>query len=108
MQLGKKIKHLVSALGRTALGPSTAGESDAERYWSHAFEHGGVTTWMSEERCRLSINELISGSPKNMKAVAGKTPIFGFYGSGETGPKDNNSAPCGVGYHIIVCAIRAK
>ena len=62
MQLGKKIKHLLSALGRTAPRPSASGESDAERYWSHAFEHGGVTTWMSEERCRLSINEMITGS----------------------------------------------
>lgn len=61
--LGKNIKRLLSALRRTAHDPSTSGVSDAERYWSHAFEHGGVTTWMSEERCRLSINELISGSP---------------------------------------------
>jgi SAM-dependent methyltransferase len=63
MQLNHKIKRLLSALGRFAYGPGTARESDAERYWGHAFEHGGVTTWMSEERCRMSINELISGSP---------------------------------------------
>lgn len=63
MQLNQKIKRLLTRLGRSTHGPGTARESDAERYWSHAFEHGGVTTWMSEERCRLSINELISGSP---------------------------------------------
>jgi len=40
-----------------------------------------------------------------MKAAAGKAPIFGFYGSGETGPKDNDSAPRGVGYHIAACAL---
>ncbi len=43
-----------------------------------------------------------------LKEAAGSTPIFGFYGSGETGPKDNDSAPHGVGYHIIVCAIFGK
>lgn len=42
---------------------STARESDAERFWGHAFEQGGVATWMSEERCRLYINEMITGSP---------------------------------------------
>ncbi len=43
-----------------------------------------------------------------MKAAAGKNPIFGFYGSGEIGPKDNDSAPSGVAYHVIICAILAK
>ena len=40
-----------------------------------------------------------------MKAAIGKSPLFGFYGSGETGPKDNDSAPSGVGYHIVICAL---
>ncbi len=40
-----------------------------------------------------------------MKAAADGAPIFGFYGSGETGPGDNDSAPRGVGYHIIIGAI---
>ena len=43
-----------------------------------------------------------------MKAVAGKAPIFGFYGSGETGPMKTGEAAVGVGYHIFVCAICAK
>ena len=43
-----------------------------------------------------------------MKAVAGKTPIFGFYGSGETGPMKTGEAAVGVGYHLFVCAICAK
>jgi len=38
----------------------------------------------------------------------GKTPLFGFYGSGETGPKDNDSPARGVGYHIVICAILAE
>ena len=40
-----------------------------------------------------------------MRKAVGNTPLFGFYGSGETGPKDNNSPPRGVGHHIIICAI---
>ena len=40
-----------------------------------------------------------------MKEVAGDTPIFGFYGSGEIGCTSNDAAPCGVGYHISACAI---
>jgi len=43
-----------------------------------------------------------------MKAVSGKAPIFGFYGSGEIGRKDANSASRGVGYHISVCATSRK
>jgi len=43
-----------------------------------------------------------------LRNAAGDTPIFGFYGSGETGPKDNDSPPKGVGYHIVICAILAK
>jgi len=42
------------------------------------------------------------------KKTAGDAPIFGFYGSGEIGPADNDSAPKGVGYHIVVCAITAE
>ena len=40
-----------------------------------------------------------------IRKAAGSVPLFGFYGSGEIGPKDNNSPPRGVGHHIIVCAI---
>jgi len=40
-----------------------------------------------------------------IKDAAGDTPIFGFYGSGEIGPKDNDSPPHGVGHHIVICAI---
>jgi len=42
-----------------------------------------------------------------IKAGVGDMPIFGFYGSGETGPKDNQSPPRGVGYTIFVCIISA-
>jgi hypothetical protein len=43
-----------------------------------------------------------------MKSVAGSVPIFGFYGSGEIGPVDNDSPARGVGYHLAVCSIFAK
>ncbi len=43
-----------------------------------------------------------------IKDAVGGAPIFGFYGSGETGPKDNDSPPCGVGFHIVICAISQK
>jgi hypothetical protein len=43
-----------------------------------------------------------------MKSVAGSVPIFGFYGSGEIGPVDNDSPSRGVGYHLAVCSIFAK
>jgi hypothetical protein len=41
-------------------------------------------------------------------AAIGDAPLFGFYGSGETGPADNDSPPRGVGYHIVICAILGK
>lgn len=40
-----------------------------------------------------------------MKSVAGKTPIFGLYGSGEIGHKGNGTPSCGDGYHVSVCAL---
>ncbi|MEE8451262.1 MAG: FIST N-terminal domain-containing protein [Thermoguttaceae bacterium] len=43
-----------------------------------------------------------------IKGAIGDTPLFGFYGSGETGPKDNDSAPQGVGYHVFICVISGK
>ncbi len=43
-----------------------------------------------------------------MKEVAGDTPIFGFYGSGEMGCSAAGKAPRGVGYHIAACAIKTK
>jgi SAM-dependent methyltransferase len=62
MALGKLIKRLLRGAKPAAAGASVTGQSEAERYWSDAFDHGGITTWMSEERCRLSINQMITGS----------------------------------------------
>ena len=40
-----------------------------------------------------------------MKKASGGVKMFGFYGSGEIGPVDNNSPSRGVGYHIVACAV---
>ena len=65
-----------------------------------AFDCGGRRGKMGADRPReLGV----------MQAVVGKDmPIFGFYGSGEMGPKDNDSPSRGVGYHISACAIKCK
>lgn len=55
--------------------------------------------------------ELGPNAPKElaaMKKAAGKTPIFGFYGSGEIGHPNNDAPSCGVGYSISVGAIIVK
>ena len=64
-----------------------------------AFDCGGRRGQMKDKR---------SLEVKQMNAAAGGKPIFGFYGSGETG-RDGNDAPAkGVGYHICVAAVFRK
>ncbi|MHC4253916.1 MAG: FIST N-terminal domain-containing protein [Planctomycetota bacterium] len=65
-----------------------------------AFDCGGRRGKMGKDRPReLGV----------MQAVVGKDmPIFGFYGSGEMGPKMTGDVPRGVGYHISACAIKRK
>ena len=43
-----------------------------------------------------------------MKEAAGQIPLFGFYGNGEIGHKNNDTAPRGVANHISTCAISTK
>ena len=65
-----------------------------------AFDCGGRRGQMGKDRPE----EL-----KVMQAVVGKKmPIIGFYGSGEIGPKDNDSPSRGVGWHISACALKTK
>jgi hypothetical protein len=78
-----------------AFKKAVAGDKD-KLIMVFAFECGGRRGQMGAER------------PKEldlMKAVSGTAPIFGFYGSGEIGRKDGESAPMGVGFHISVCAM---
>lgn len=64
-----------------------------------AFDCGGRRDQMGGE---------IDKELQAIRRAIGNTPLFGFYGSGETGPKDNNSPSRGVGYHIIICAILGR
>jgi len=43
-----------------------------------------------------------------MKASLGEAPLFGFYGGGEVGAKDNHSPSQGVGYSIATAVILTK
>lgn len=57
---------------------------------------------------RGKMGESLPKELEAMKVVAGSVPIFGFYGSGEIGPVDNDSPSRGVGYHLAVCSIFTK
>ncbi len=61
-----------------------------------AFDCGGRRGQMKDKR-PLEVVQ--------MKKAAGAVPIFGFYGSGETGRDGNDAPPQGVGYHICAAAI---
>ena len=64
-----------------------------------AFDCGGRRGSMGKDRPK----ELVE-----MKKVAGKAPIIGFYGSGEIGPARTGEEPKGVGYHIVTVSLMAK
>lgn len=64
-----------------------------------AFDCGGRRGQMKDKR-PLEVVQ--------MKEAAGSAPIFGFYGSGETGRDGNDAPPKGVGYHICAAAIFRK
>ena len=61
-----------------------------------AFDCGGRRGQMKDQRPLEVVK---------MKEAAGAVPIFGFYGSGETGRDGNDAPPQGVGYHICAAAI---
>ncbi|HUS90425.1 MAG TPA: FIST C-terminal domain-containing protein [Phycisphaerae bacterium] len=94
---GKEPMDVVNAAGEAFR--QAIGEKTDDLVMVFAFDCGGRRGQMGKDR------------PKElelMKAAAGTAPIFGFYGSGETGPPDNDSPSRGVGYHICACAIRKK
>lgn len=64
-----------------------------------AFDCGGRRGQMKDKRPLEVVR---------MKEAAGAVPIFGFYGSGETGRDGNDAPPKGVGYHICAAAIFSK
>lgn len=59
-------------------------------------------------RGEMQKNKNLEKELEAMKEVAGATPIFGFYGSGEMGCAGGDAAPKGVGYHISACAIATE
>jgi hypothetical protein len=83
---------------RQACSEAVAGKKD-DIAMTFAFDCGGRRGMMKDNLPK----ELAA-----MKEVLGDSPIFGFYGSGEIGPANNNSPSRGVGYHIAVCTIKFK
>ena len=76
---------------RQAIG---ARKSDLQMVF--AFDCGGRRGQMKDKR-PLEVAQ--------MTEAAGNVPVFGFYGSGETGRDGNKAPPQGVGYHICVAAL---
>ena len=55
-------------------------------------------------RGELAKDNLLGDELAAIRKKTGDIPLFGFYGGGEVGSKDNNSAPEGVGFSIS-CAV---
>jgi len=92
---GNDKEAVIAVAGKAA----TQAVADNEPLLTFAFDCGGRRGQMGGE---------IDRELALIKGAIGDTPLFGFYGSGETGPKDNDSAPRGVGYHVFICVISAK
>lgn len=75
------------------------GERKDKLHMVFVFDCGGRRGQMKDKR-PLEVEQ--------MNAAAGKAPLFGFYGSGETGRDGNDAAAKGVGYHICVAALFEK
>lgn len=83
---------------RQACSEAVAGKKD-DVIMTFAFDCGGRRDKMGDN---------LPKELEAMKSVLGNSPIFGFYGSGEIGPVDNDSPSRGVGYHVVICSIKAK
>ncbi len=77
------------------------GEDDDKVQLVFAFDCGGRRASM------LKIGNF-PAELQAMKRVAGDSPFFGFFGSGEIGCKSATSTPRGVGHHISTCAIKTR
>ncbi len=64
-----------------------------------AFDCGGRRMLLAED----APDELAA-----IREVVGETPVFGFYGSGETGHRTTGGPACGDGYHIAILTLIAK
>ena len=92
-----KPMDVVNAAGE-AFTKAVAGKKD-KLQMVFAFDCGGRRGQMKDKR-PLEVEQ--------MKQAVGDVPIFGFYGSGETGRDGNDAPPKGVGYHICAAAIFRK
>lgn len=92
-------KEETIAIAGKAFTAAAAGTDSDNIKLMFAFNCGGRRGIMGGE-----IDRELAGMKK---AVVG-VPIFGFYGSGEIGKTDNNTASRGDGYHLSVCALSAK
>ena len=102
---GFGLKHDMSAEGlinsaRDAFKAAVADKKD-KLALVLVFDCGG-------RRGEMQKNKNLEKELEAMKEVAGATPIFGFYGSGEMGCAGSDAAPKGVGYHISACAIATE
>lgn len=61
--LGEVGRAVGLQLPKNQPGKLTEGTDRADRYWTAAFAHGGITTWMSEVLVRRAINERVTGCP---------------------------------------------
>lgn len=62
LDLMTRLKGFARALGVRGVRTVRGEKSEAEKYWTLAFEQGGITTWMSEEKCRRAANRMVTGS----------------------------------------------
>lgn len=92
-------KEETIAIAGTAFTAAAAATDSDNIKLMFAFDCGGRRGIMGGE-----IGRELAG----MKKAVGQVPIFGFYGSGEIGKTDNNTASRGVGFHLSVCALSAK
>jgi len=90
-------KETVIASAGTAF-EAAVGKNKKNVVLMFAFDCGGRRGAMGED-CPKELEA--------MKGVTGDTPIFGFYGSGEIGRVDSDTASRGDGYHLSACAIIA-
>jgi hypothetical protein len=93
---GEDKEKLVASARNAVTEVCKARENGASAALVLVFDCGGRRNWLGDK---------LQAEFDEMKKASGGAKMFGFYGSGEIGPADNNSPSRGVGYHIVACAI---
>jgi SAM-dependent methyltransferase len=60
--LVSRLRHLAAVFGGRRPDGADRTTTAEEKYWTEAFARGGITTWMSEEKCRRAANRMVTGS----------------------------------------------